>query len=52
MTAETTWSDDMRKEMKHSAHDYLYVMVLFSGIPSGDRTLGFLRLSLRQKDGR
>ena len=41
-----------RKEEKPSAHDHFSRTVLSSGTPSGDRALGVLRVSLREKDER
>ena len=41
---------DRRKETKPSAHHHFSWTVLSSGTPSGDRTLGVLRVSLRRED--
>ena len=48
-TAEAICSDDRRKEAKPSAHDHFSLTVLSSGTSSGDRTLGVLRVSLREE---
>ena len=49
-TAEAIRSDDRRKETIPSAHDHFSWTVLSSGSPSGDRTLGVTRVSLREED--
>ena len=49
-TAEAIRSDDRRKKTKPSAHDHFSWTVLSSGTPSGDRTLGVPRVSLREED--
>ena len=38
------------RKRKPSAHDHVSGTVLSSGTPSGDRTLGVLRVSLREED--
>ena len=43
-------ADDRRKKTKPSAHDHFSWTVLSSGTPSGDRTLGVLRVSQREED--
>ena len=48
-TAEAIRSDDRRKETTPSAHDHFSWTVLSSGTPSGDRTLGVLRVALREE---
>ena len=48
--AEAIRSDDRRKETKPSAHDHFSWTVLSSGTTSGDRTLGVIRVPLREED--
>ena len=48
-TSETIRSDDREKETKPSAKDHFSWTVLSSGTSSGDRTLGILRVALREK---
>ena len=48
-TAEMLWSDDRRKEEKSCANGHFSSTVFSSGTSSGDRTLGVLRVALREE---